>query len=96
MNVIKAEHLPVVKNGKCNSFVSVRCIGTVQRSKIITDNFNPLYNSKVMFPVYTPILNDKIVVRVWSQGEGLNADKFIGSVPELPSKSDFFNIMKLM
>jgi len=75
--------------------VSVRAVGSVQTTKVVEDNYNPLYNAKICFPIRFPILNDKITVRVWSKGKR-GADTFIANVPEYPSPYDYFNIGKLL
>lgn len=76
-------------------FVSCRSMGLVQRTKAVGDNSAPLINQKMLFPTYFPFLNDKIVMRCWNYQKG-GRDKFIASIPEFSSSSDFFNISKLM
>jgi hypothetical protein len=94
VNVLKAEGLPICTGDSCNSFISVRVSGCVQTTRVIKDNFSPIYNARMCFPVHTPLLNDKITVRLWSKTNG--PDIFIANVPEYPSAFDFFNISKLM
>lgn len=96
MNVIKAEGLPECdSSGQCNSFVSVRASGFVQITRVIEENFNPMYNARLCFPVYAPVLNDKVTIRVWSQNKRTQ-DTFIANVPEYPSQNDQFNITRLL
>jgi len=67
VNIIKAEGLPECDGGgQCNSFVSVRASGFVQITRVIEENFNPMYNARLCFPVYAPVLNDKVTIRIWS------------------------------
>ena len=67
----------------------------MQATRIVEDNYNPIYNARLCFPVFVPILNDKITIRAWSKNKR-SADTFIANIPEYPSPHDCFNITKLL
>jgi hypothetical protein len=50
-----------------------------------------VYSARMKFPLFYPILNDRIVIRVWDNRRMLS-NIYIGSVPEVPSENDQFNI----
>lgn len=82
--VIKAEHLPLFE-GSVHPFISCRANGFVLTSKKVVNNSEPVFNSKINFPITYPILNDKITMRIWSENSGLSANSFIANIPESPS-----------
>lgn len=93
---MKAEGLPQCdSSGTCNSFISVRASGSVQATRVIEENFSPIYNARLCFPVFAPIMNDKVTIRMWSKNRR-TADTFVANIPEYPSAFDQFNITKLL
>jgi hypothetical protein len=94
--VMKAENLPNVDGSSVHPFISARVNGCVLTSKEISKNNNPVFNSKMMFPITYPILNDKITMRVWSKTGGFSSNIYIGNIPEHPQENDWFNLSKLM
>jgi hypothetical protein len=42
---------------KPSAFISVRTVGLVKTTKCISNNSNPVYNQKLLFPSYLPFLN---------------------------------------
>jgi hypothetical protein len=95
VNIYKAEGIPEEEFSVCNGFVSVRAMGLVDKTQTVEANSNPIWNSKISFPVFEPILNDKIVVRVWSK-VFRGRDRLIATIPEVPSRRDPFNITTLL
>lgn len=80
---------------KPSAFISVRTVGLVKTTKTISNNSNPVYNQKLLFPSYLPFLNDKIVMRIWNKNSRA-ADDFIANIPEFSGPNDVFNISKLL
>ena len=67
INILKGEGFPPCdSNDKCNSFFTVRVTGSMLQTRVVSDNYNPTFNTKLSFPIFMPILNDKIIVRAWS------------------------------
>lgn len=95
VNLYKAEGIPESEVKECNGFVSVRATGIVDKTQSVEGNSNPIWNSKISFPVFEPILNDKIVVRVWNKVPR-GRDRLIATIPEIPSRRDPFNITTLL
>lgn len=91
VNIYKAEDLPVMSFGKCDSFISVRCGGITLCTSVMKNMQKPQYATRLLFPLYFPVMNDKIVIRVWDKRICL-ADSFIGMIPEIPQENDFFNV----
>ena len=92
--VMKAEHLPLFER-EVYPFVSARVNGLVLTSKFCQKQ-NPVFNSRMQFPITSPILNNKITMRLWSDGGTFSANPFIANIPEHPCDNDFFNISKLL
>ena len=90
VNIYKAENLPNLSFGKCDSFISVRAGGITQITPVMKSMQNPQYATRLMFPLYFPVFNDKIVIRVWDKRVCMT-DNFIAMIPEIPSETDFFN-----
>jgi len=88
---VKAEGLPIMFGDSCDSFVSCRVGGNVLTSEIVKNSQKPVYSARMKFPLFYPILNDRIVIRVWDNRRMLS-NIYIGSVPEVPSENDQFNI----
>ena len=96
--IFKAENLLNMENlmfggEKTDPFISCRAVGLVHKTKTVTNNSNPIYNQKLMFPCYFPVLNEKIILRIWHSS---TQDVFIADIPEKPEPTDFFNINKLL
>jgi len=97
--IFKAESLcyfpGVIGKVKPSSFISVRTVGLVNKTRTIGNNCFPIFNQKIIFPAYLPFLNDKIVMRIWNSNSR-SADDFIGNIPEFSGPNDCFNISKML
>jgi hypothetical protein len=62
----------------------------------LSKNQDPVFSTKLLFPITYPILNNKITLKLWSKNSGLFANTHIANIPEHPSEFDFFNISKLL
>ena len=71
----------------------MRCCGYVLTTPVLDNTQKPTYNTKFQIPVFMPVLNDKIIIRCWDKSTLANI--FIGSIPETPSETDYFNINSL-
>ena len=91
VNIYKAESL----EGDPSVFVSVRSLGLVERTSVVQNSNNPVWNTKISFPAYKPILNDRITIRLWDYKPRAR-DKLLGTLPEVPSDHDFFSINSLL
>ena len=92
----KAENIAICEPRSWNPFISARVNGCVLTTKTLQSNSNPVYNSKLLFPLTYPILNDKITMRMWSNSNGFSSNIYIANIPEHPNQSDYFNVSKIL